>query len=237
MKLDAIMWDYDGTMANSVPKNISITKEILSIVAPHLTGSNLPQCLKSEAAYHEANHAAKNWQELYTDYYGMTESEMLEAGPLWATHQENNQTEVKLFPGIEAVIKHSSHIPQGICSQNSQASIRKVLKEHKVFEPFASSIVGYEDVPGHHQKPHPFGGMKCLGRMLGELTKKVFMYIGDHEADVKFSRNIEGELGKESKVISVAVAYSGASPNDWQEQPDIVASSTSELMSIIKRYT
>ena len=38
MKLDAILWDYDGTLVNSVPKNIDITKNILSIVAPHLTG-------------------------------------------------------------------------------------------------------------------------------------------------------------------------------------------------------
>lgn len=90
MKLEAILWDYDGTLVNSVPKNIDITKSILSIVAPHLTGNNLPRYLLSESAYHEANHAAKNWQELYRDYYGLTESEMLKAGSLWAEHQESN---------------------------------------------------------------------------------------------------------------------------------------------------
>ncbi len=237
VKLDAVLWDYDGTMVNSVPKNINITKEILSTVAPRLTGANLPRYLKSEAAYHEANHAAKNWQELYTVYYGMTESEMLEAGALWAEHQNNNQTEAKLFPGIEAVIKHSSHIPHGVCSQNSQANILNVLKEHGVHEPFKSSIVGYEDVPIRYQKPHPFGGIKCLSKMFSELTNKVLMYIGDHEADVKFARNIELELGKHSKVISVAVTYSGANPRDWGEQPDSVASNALELISIIEKYT
>lgn len=59
MKLDAILWDYDGTLVNSVPKNIDITKAILAIVAPHLTGDNLPKYLHSEANYHYANHAAK----------------------------------------------------------------------------------------------------------------------------------------------------------------------------------
>ncbi|MFA0006000.1 HAD family hydrolase, partial [Vibrio splendidus] len=29
MKLDAILWDYDGTLVNSVPKNIAITKDII----------------------------------------------------------------------------------------------------------------------------------------------------------------------------------------------------------------
>lgn len=237
MKLDAVIWDYDGTLVNSVSKNLNITKKILSIAAPRLSGSNLPQSLKSEAAYHEANHAAKNWQELYTDYYGMTENEMLEAGSLWAKHQNSNQTKVKLIPGIEAVIKKLSHIPHGICSQNSQANILKVLKEHDVHKPFKSSIVGYEDVPNSHQKPHPIGGIKCLRQMFDEPTNKVVMYIGDHETDVRFARNIELELKNKLKVISVTVTYSGANPGDWEEQPDDVASSPSDLIGIIGRYT
>ncbi len=121
MKLDAILWDYDGTLVNSVPKNIDITKAILSIVAPHLTGDNLPKYLHSEANYHYANHAAKNWQELYVDYYGMSHDEMLKAGGLWAEHQEKNQTPVTLFEGIDGVIKEFAQLPHGICSQNSQS--------------------------------------------------------------------------------------------------------------------
>ncbi len=100
MKLDAVLWDYDGTLVNSVPKNIDITKTILSIVAPHLTGESLPKYLMDEDAYHEANHGAKNWQELYTDYYGLTHDEMILAGSMWAEHQETNTTEVILFDGI-----------------------------------------------------------------------------------------------------------------------------------------
>lgn len=82
MKLDAILWDYDGTLVNSVPKNIDITKNILAEVAPHLTGDNLPRYLRSEADYHYANHAAKNWQALYVYYYGLSQAEMLQAGSL-----------------------------------------------------------------------------------------------------------------------------------------------------------
>lgn len=120
MKLDAILWDYDGTLVNSVPKNIDITKQILAEVAPHLTGEHLPRYLRSEAEYHHANHAAKNWQALYMDYYGLSRDEMVLAGSLWAKHQEMNRTEVRFFAGLEAVIDHFSAIPHGICSQNSQ---------------------------------------------------------------------------------------------------------------------
>ena len=48
MKTDAILWDYDGTLVNSAPKNISITKDILSEVAPHLSGNSLPGHLESQ---------------------------------------------------------------------------------------------------------------------------------------------------------------------------------------------
>ena len=46
MTIDAIVWDYDGTLVNSAAKNISITKDILGEVAPGLSGSGLPGYLK-----------------------------------------------------------------------------------------------------------------------------------------------------------------------------------------------
>ena len=129
MKLDAILWDYDGTLVNSVPKNIDITKNILTEVAPHLTGDNLPRYLRSEADYHYANHAAKNWQDLYVDYYGMSQAEMLRGGSLWAKHQEMNRTAVHFFDGLAQLIATFSTVPHGICSQNSQRNIRSVLAQ------------------------------------------------------------------------------------------------------------
>lgn len=83
MKADAVLWDYDGTLVNSVPKNINITKQILSSVIPRLSGENLPVYLKSEKEYHTANHQSKNCQDLYINYYERTETEALQAGDLW----------------------------------------------------------------------------------------------------------------------------------------------------------
>ncbi len=235
MKLDAILWDYDGTLVNSAPKNIDVTKAILSIVAPHLTGKNLPEYLQNECSYHEANHAAKNWQELYVDYYGLTQEEMVRAGSMWAEHQEKNQTEVFLFDGVTNVIGQFSHIYHGICSQNSQSNIRRVLHSNGIDGPF-KAVVGYEDVSNGNQKPHPLGGIKCLEAMFGHTTSKLLIYIGDHEADTHFARNLQSALGEEAKVISVAAAYSHSDPESWQIKPDYVASNVEDLLSIIGRY-
>ena len=75
MFVDAVLWDFDGTLVNSAPKNIAITKEILEVIVPHLSGDNLPRWLHSQHDYHVANHLAANWRELYIDYYGLTAEE------------------------------------------------------------------------------------------------------------------------------------------------------------------
>ncbi|EHW0694342.1 HAD family hydrolase [Vibrio parahaemolyticus] len=235
MKLDAILWDYDGTLVNSVPKNIDITKNILSIVAPHLTGDNLPKYLWSEESYHVANHEARNWQELYLEYYGMSHSEMTLAGSLWSEHQERNQTPVEVFEGINSVLSKYSQIPHGICSQNSQLNIRNVLEQNGLNEYFLA-IVGYDDVSNSYQKPHPFGGLKCVESIVENKGSKRLIYIGDHEADVEFARNLEASLNDGSKVISIAVGYSHSQPENWSVQPDHFAKNVSDLTSIIAMY-
>ncbi|MDG2193274.1 MAG: HAD hydrolase-like protein [Polaribacter sp.] len=164
MKLNAILWDYDGTLVNSVPKNIDITKQILSIVAPRLTGINLPKYLQSEEKYHIANHQSKNWQDLYVNYYGMTEKEMLKAGTLWTEHQLKNNTPVELFSEIKETI-NQINLPQGICSQNSSENINQVLNKYNISHKF-NSIIGYDDIPSNMQKPSSYGGIKCLNQIL-----------------------------------------------------------------------
>ena len=179
MNIDAILWDYDGTLVNSVTKNIDTTKQILSAVASRLTGDNLPGCLKSEEAYHIANHRSKNWQDLYVNYYGMTEKEMLEAGTLWTEYQLKNTSPVELFAEIKQTINDIS-LPQGICSQNSSENINRVLEKNNLIQKF-HSIIGYDDIPSNSQKPDPFAGIKCLEQIFGAKLDKTIFYIGDHE--------------------------------------------------------
>lgn len=234
MKIDGILWDYDGTIVNSVPKNIHITKQIISQVAPRLSGRNLPEYLQSEESYHIANHQSKNWQDLYLNYYGMTESEMAEAGTLWTQYQLTNTTPVNLFPEIKQTISRIN-LPQGICSQNSSENITQVLKlnelNHKV-----QAIIGYDDIPNNAQKPNPLGGIKCLKKLFENNKYNAIAYIGDHEGDVEFARNIETKLNGEVKIIAMIVKYSGANTTDWKFKPDIEINNPIKLLEIIGNY-
>jgi len=231
MKADTIIWDYDGTLVNSVPKNIDITKQILSAAVPRLSGENLPVYLKSEKDYHTANHKSKNWQDLYINYYGLTETETLKAGRLWTEFQLKNLTPVELFPEIKQTI-NQLHLPQGICSQNSSENIRQVLANNGLLKKF-NAIIGYDDVPGNAQKPSAISGIKCLGTIFGKTAKKTILYIGDHEGDVEFARNIGNELGRSNTVISIIVTYSGADTESWTFKPDLEISSPTELLKIV----
>ncbi|EKO3787128.1 HAD family hydrolase, partial [Vibrio harveyi] len=72
--------------------------------------------------------------------------------------------------------------------------------------------------------------------IFGHTDKQLLMYIGDHEADTLFARNIEQHLGSNCKVIAVAAAYSGAQPQHWNAQPDYVAHQVDDLIDIIGKY-
>ncbi len=232
MTIDAILWDYDGTLVNSAPKNISVTKDILSEVAPHLCGINLPEHLKSESRYHDANHAAENWRDLYTGFFGLTHEEADLAGSLWSKHQRRNTTPVALFDGIIDVIRMFAHIPHGICSQNSAANILALL-DTVLITSYFKLVVGYEEVPFNRQKPASDAGLICLDRIFGEVRNKTLLVIGDHEVDVMFARNISSDIDGSNTVISIAVLYSGAEPEEWGHQPDIVISRPEELADFL----
>lgn len=232
MKIDAILWDYDGTLVNSAPKNISITKDILSEVAPHLSGNNLPEYLKNESRYHDANHAAENWRDLYISFFGLTHEEVDLAGALWSKHQRSNTTPVALFDGIVDVIRMFTHIPHGICSQNSSANILALL-DAALITSYFKFVVGYEEVPFNRQKPASDAGLMCLERIFGKVKNQTLLVIGDHEADVMFARNISRDIDDSNTVISIAVSYSGAEPEKWDHQPDRVISKPQELAEFL----
>lgn len=226
--VDAVLWDFDGTIADSAAKNIAITKQILAKVAPRLTGDGLPRALRSIDDYHVANHGAENWRELYRDYFGMTADEIQVAGPMWNTYQMRDSTGVPLFDGIAETIQCLSRYPQGICSANASDNIRQILADHELDSAF-DSIVGYENLPHHEQKPAATGGMLCLEQIFGETRDKTIVFVGDHIMDVMFARALGEALHVSNTVISLVVTWSGADPGRWKMQPDKVLDKPSEL--------
>lgn len=233
LNADAVLWDFDGTLADTAAKNIAISKQILALAVPRLSGDNLPPCLRDDALYHAAIHGVVDWRELYRDFFGMTPDEIEAAGPLWEPHQMRDRTPVSLFDGVRETVIRLHPLPQGICSANATRNILQVIAENGI-DSYFSSVVGYERLPEHHQKPAPEGGFRCLQEIFGDPVGKSVLHVGDHIADVLFARALAERLGPDSQVVSVIVTHSGAQPEKWREQPDVVIESPLEILNLLR---
>lgn len=229
----AVLWDYDGTIVDSARKNMKVTVEILRHFDPDIE-AHLPSVLQSYEAYQEANHYYSNWRDLYTDCYGIPSNKLDEAGRLWTPEQQKSEIIPDMFSGLDNVIRELKGIPMGICSQNGANVIWESLKHYGIAD-FFSYVVGYAEVPGEMQKPHPFGFIKCAEVLNPENKEGTYLYIGDHSDDVIFGRNGETETGH--RVICITVDFLGLNRDQylsWKAVPEYYTESTQELMQVIK---
>ena len=95
----AILWDYDGTLANTPVKNLAVTRAVLGRLDPALLDP-LPEALSSLDAYQAANYRWRNWRELYQHALRVPADRLDEAGALWGPCQLADRTLPPLFGGL-----------------------------------------------------------------------------------------------------------------------------------------
>lgn len=234
MKLLGILWDYDGTIIDTARKNMKVTIEVLKHYDKDIE-SHLPLALQSYENYQIANHKYKNWQELYMNEFNVKESDLSEIVTFWALEQAKIDYIPDMFDGLKDII-NSLNVKMGICSQNSSATIKSVLKHYDVLDKF-EYIVGCEEIGINHQKPDPFGFIECVNNLKINNDDGYYIYIGDHSDDVTFARNAMDELDK--KVISITVDYLGLNKDkykNWKNIPDYYVLSVEELKEVLKKF-
>lgn len=235
MTISAIIWDYDGTLVNSLHKNFMTTREIMLHLNLAMSKDKWLPALTSFAEYKSAMRASINWRDFYMNHFEMSEQQIDDAGALWSEFQLKNQTPVEIFDGIPSLIRKLSPIPQGICSLNCTHNIEKELEQRQLRNYF-SSIVGYNSSLINKPKPDPQSFAVCLEQMKAHISGNI-VHIGDHHEDTEFARNAENLLRNDKnklRIISIAACYSGSKPNQWEIKPDYQAHSVSEIVSIIE---
>lgn len=227
MKLAAVVWDFDGTIADSNRKNYEITRTLLRERLGVDFGS-----IKSLSTYDYylgalAEHA--NWRSLYVNAFGVHTDDLDRVGDLWGEYQLKHTYPAPIFPGIADVMRRYRDIPQGIVSQNSLENIRNTLHEGGCLE-YVGEIIGYREVPYASQKPDPLGLLTCIERLLGQRNDSrtaAVVYIGDHATDEQTARNAQDVLSSQGKAIicrAVRVCFephSGGSAS-WCHMPDLL---------------
>lgn len=235
--INAVIWDYDGTLVDTWRKNLSVTQKIVKRITGRETNEHA--ALQSLQQYILANRRTRNWRELYQVEFKMNASQTDEAGKLWTEYQLQDQTATPFFEDIPTVLKSLMFVPHGIVSQNSKLNIVNSLKKEKLDEHF-KSVVGYEEVALQKQKPEPDGLMICLEE-LTQLSPGVIFYIGDHEVDIECAskaKTLLNENGLNIKLLSIGVAYGDYSDNvEWKTEPDFIAKQPTDIIHILERFS
>jgi len=229
---DAILWDYDGTLADTAAKNRAVTVEVLRRVDPALL-SPLPTALAGTEAYREFSRRYRNWTELYADNYRMSPEQIRRAAPLWAPCQEQDEILPPLFGGVLELLETLRDIPMAICSQNAAASMRAVLSACGA-ERYFGAVAGFDTLELRRQKPEPDSFLHCL-EILG-LPGGTFLYVGDQADDVRFAKAAERvlrERGADASVVTAAAEWSGARPDEWPMQPELRAKTPAMLAELL----
>jgi len=232
-KILAVIWDFDGTIADSRQKNFNVTKKIMENILG--TDSKIFPVLNSLEDYHSAHTQVANWREFYRDSFSLTENQVDKAGRLWTEYQLKDQTPIPLIRGVGDAISVLSKFPQGIVSQNSRDSIIRYLKEKNMFRYF-QAVIGYEEVHIARQKPVPDGLLICMNKLIDSESGYV-LYIGDHETDVQCALNANNVLKDKKlklKIISIGAFYGfDVDTSDWSILPDHKIQSAGDIIDVI----
>lgn len=237
MKPEAVIWDFDGTLAASREKNRLVIIEVMKNFDENIE-EHLPGILKTPEAFRAADKKYVNWRHMYMEGLGLSEEETDRAGSMWNEYQLKSRVDAEMLQDCDMLRKSFSGFRMGICSQNSRSSIIRTLENHGISDLF-QSVNGVDEIPKSRQKPDPAGFIKCMGELGIDGTKpetdRFAAYVGDHREDVVFAKNAEKALG--IQVFAITFAQDEEGKNDaagWEVKPDYICGTTGEILKALE---
>lgn len=236
-KVTTVIWDFDGTLADTLGRNLDITRRIVERLVAGLA-ERLP-ALADRKRYGRAVHSAENWRQLYVREFGIPLERTEEAASLWTEFHDEDSDTPALFEGVSEVVNGLSDRRQGIVSQNGHDNIRRALGPAGLLDRF-DVIVADEDLPFERQKPEPDGLLHCAEQLHAEPAHgraETVLYVGDHPVDIECTRRAAARLavqGHPWRVLSVGVEYGAAEPRTWRSEPDFRARRPQDILTLVE---
>jgi phosphoglycolate phosphatase len=203
MRFKLLVWDFDGTLADSLAAAVSIFNRL----APELGHKPIVDVAAA--------------RELSTRQFLRQQGISLWRLPrLVRKYREaaaEDADQLKLFPGLVEVLTHLRQcgLRLGVLSSNKEENIRRCLRANGIEDAF-EFVIGY---------PRLFGKAKALRRIVRgqRLQRAEVLYIGDEVRDV--------EAARKAGVTVVAVTWGfHAEPLLRSSDPDQVVTAPAELM-------
>jgi HAD superfamily hydrolase (TIGR01549 family) len=230
----AVIWDFDGTLVDSHPKNLQVNRTIIHRLTGRAASSFA--ALSSIEAYEQAVARARNWREFYAREFDLRDADVERAGQLWPELQRSDRTPQAPFGGVRETLDELSDLPHGILSQNDSLVINDSLDASGLSGRFRV-VLGYAELGLEHQKPAAGGLLRCIDELgIGEPSRVYF--IGDHETDTMCASNARAALsqaGSAVEVVSIGAFFGDFVERDgWEVSPDHVARTPTEIVDIVR---
>lgn len=200
-----IIFDFDGTLVDSLPVIIEIASEMVPALA--ISKQDIAMLREMSAREVIKYSGVPYWRLLRL----MVRGKKILAGRL---------DELKVFPGMPEVLKalHEQGYPMSVVSSNSEQNIRKVLKRESI-EDYMTAVYGNVGL---------FNKSRVFRMVLRDqkVAKHNAIYVGDEVRDI--------EAAKKAKlpIVSVTWGYNGEKILK-KYQPTYMAQTPRQLLKVI----
>ncbi|MCX6777575.1 MAG: HAD family hydrolase [Candidatus Micrarchaeota archaeon] len=167
--VEALMFDWDGTLYDSFGVVLKIYNEIFAKYGLGRLG---------EESFREKFRA--NYHEFYAAS-GLPKHKFREVDEYWTRRMWECEGEARMFPGALEVLEKANGkgIPLGIVTNGTRERIESELEGHGVAG-LVDTVVTFDDVGRF--KPDPAGVGECV-RRLG-ISRPRSLYVGDMVEDI-----------------------------------------------------
>jgi phosphoglycolate phosphatase len=210
-KIDLIMLDFDGTIADSLPAAIASVQAMLSELGyPEKSAAEIGRYIGfgelALVAGSIGTHNEKLVKQAQTVYY---------------KHNLENIKDVKLYPHVKEFLEYYKNKLKVVISNKRDEFIELILNQHQVDNYFAE-IKGGDSSPC--LKPDPCAINEVLKKY--QVAADQAIYIGDMTVDIA--------TGKNAGVLTCAVTYGFHDATALKQAgPDIMVNDIRELQEFI----
>jgi len=169
--LKAVMFDWDGTLYNSV---IPTYESYLGV----MDAFDLPKMTLTEFR----DQSRPNYHDYY-QWLGIGEDDWLAADETWMNCYARHKRDCVLFNGTVNALRElkNMHIKLGLVSSGSRERVTSEVSEQKIEFCFDSMVFG-DDVGFEHGKPAPDTLLMAVKR--ARVVASEVLYVGDMVEDI-----------------------------------------------------
>lgn len=207
--MDAILFDWDGTLADTLGAIYRANVEVMAALG-------LPFDL---AIYRR--HFAPDWRVMY-ERLGVPADRLEEANTRWWAALDEGGT--ALFPGVQAALERlaAAGHPLGIVTAGRSDRVGQELRRHGIADLFGVVVYGDDHAA---QKPDP-APLRAALQALGQAERLASsVYVGDTPDDMRMSVaagirgiGIESILGDAAALRAAGASETAATTVEWLDR-------------------